>query len=239
MYQNLTPYIDKNLYNTKRCFEKIINFNSHGFRGNELDPTKKNILIAGCSIYYCTGVDDPYIFPNLLIEKLGSDYGYLNVSMPGTGIEAQVKNITWAVSNFKFEKLLWLGSHPSRGICYNDKYGMMHYNPSNPPGINNPWFNSNQGKIWVDNRIGNDYDVMCKLTDLTETLFVLLKALNIDVYTRNWGTEYNDNFFKPIREKFNFNSLPFFYQYDKSIDGVHPGIKSHSVHAEELAKLIN
>jgi len=239
MYQTLTPYIDKNLHIPSRRFEKIINFNSLGFRGNDIDPTKKNILIAGCSIYYCTGVDDPYIFPNLLLEKLGSDYGYLNVSIPGTGIEAQIKNITWALSNFKFEKLLWLGSHPSRGICYNDKYGMMHYNPSNPPGINHPWFTSSQGKTWVDNRIGNDYNTMCKLTDITETLFVLLKALNIDVYASNWDPEYYNNFFKPLRSQFGFKSLPFFNISDRAVDGLHAGIKSHSIHAEELAKLIS
>ena len=210
-----------------------------GFRGNDIDTTKKNILIAGCSIYYCSGVDEPYIFPNLLLEKLGSDYGYLNVSMPGTGIEAQIKNITWALSNFKFEKLLWLGSHPSRGICYHEQYGMMNYGPVNPAGANNTWFNSNQGKTWIDNRIGNGYNTMCKLTDITETLFVLLKALNIDVYTSNWDADYNDNFFKPLRSQFGFKGLPFFYRYDKAADGVHAGIKSHSIHAEELAKLIS
>jgi hypothetical protein len=234
MYQINSPYVDSDLLRNITW-----KFNGHGFRSEEYDSNKKNILIAGCSIHCCYALEDEHIFPNLLVEKLGSEYGYLNVSMPGTGIDTQIKNITWALSNYKFEKLLWLTTPPSRGIYYHESQGMLPFTPGEPEGISNKWFSSVKGRAWADARTINDYDTRCKVTDNIETLFVLLNALNIDSYVRSWGHEYDKNILSKLRQRFNIKNLPFFFAHDKAEDNIHPGIQSHIVYANQIYKLFD
>lgn len=233
MYQINTPYIDKKAAEKNPSWKH----NSHGFRGPEYDASKKNILIAGCSIHYCHALNDEYIFPNLLVDKLGEDYGYLNVSMPGTGIETQIKNITWALSNFKFEKFIWLTTPVDRVMYYHETEGMLPYNAISPPEHIHSWFSSIKGQAWVDVRIVNDYDAMCKTSDSIETLFVALRALNIDSYVSSWSHDYDATVLHQLRERFNVNPAPFFFGYDKASDNVHPGIKSHMAYADQIYEL--
>lgn len=232
MYKINTPFLDKHVSRLHLNWKH----NSHGFRGSEYDSSKKNILIAGCSIHYCYALDDEYIFPNLLVNKLGNDYGYFNVSMPGTGIDAQIKNITWALSNFKFDSLLWLSTPVDRGIYYHESEGILPYNPASPPHHSHSWFSSVKGQGWVDSRLANDYDTMCKTTDSIETLFLLLNSLNINSYVSSWGHDYDKTILSQLREKFNIKPMPFFFGYDKATDNVHPGMNSHIAYADKLHK---
>lgn len=235
MYKVATPYINPDLKHD--AYNKNFKFNSLGFRGNEFDPNKKNILIAGCSIYFCSNVEDQYIFPNLLVEKLGEEYGYLNVSMPGTGIDAQMKNITWALSNFKFEKFIWLSPTPARSLYYHETYGILTYCPGAPAQFMHKWFSSAQGQEWINARISNDHDTACKIADQLETLCLLLKTLNLDSYVKSWAA---NNVYKmdSLRYKFNLKHLPEFHKIDYGSDNLHAGINSHSAYADALYKLL-
>lgn len=233
MYKINTTYIDKKVFEMNPTWKH----NSHGFRGPEYDASKKNILIAGCSIHFCYALADEYIFPNLLVDKLGKDYGYLNVAMPGTGIDAQIKNITWALSNFKFDKFLWLSTPTDRAMYYHETEGMLPFNPASPVRHIHPWFSSVKGQAWTDARIINDYDVMCKTTDSIETLFLALNSLNLDSYVSSWQHDYDIEILSQLRTKFNVKSLPFFFGHDKAEDNIHPGMKSHCEYANQLYEL--
>lgn len=217
---------------TKSEIEKT---NSLGFRGKEFNPDKNNILIAGCSIHFGAFVDEQCIFSNLLVERLGEDYGYLNISVPGSGIDMEIKNIIWALSNFKFEKILWLMPNPVRGFYYHEHVGILPYNP----GFDYPWFSSIQGKNWVDVRISNDYDITRKALDQIELLFLLFKTLKLDSYVSSWNVNMDNNI-SSLRSKFNIKSLPQFPRLDivGNSQSPHPGIKSHDAYADALYQLI-
>ena len=234
MYQINTPYVDHKAFIMYPGWKQ----NSHGFRGDAYDPSKKNILIAGCSIHFCYALADEFIFPNLLIEKMGNECGYLNVSKPGIGIDAQIKNITWALSNFKFDKLIWLMPPTDRSLYYHETEGMLPFLPGAPEPFPNKWFSSVKGRAWVDARIANDYDATCKITDHIATLFLLLNTLKIDSYVRSWSEDYNYGILTKLRETFNIGDLPRFRGPDKAEDNIHPGIKSHAYYAGELYKLL-
>ena len=234
MYKVNSPYIDEKSF----CMYPGWKKNSHGFRGDAYDSSKKNILIAGCSIHFCYALGDEYIFPNLLIDKLGGDYGYLNVSMPGIGIDAQLKNITWALSNFKFDKFIWLMPPTDRSLYYHETEGILPFLPGAPEPFPHKWFSSVKGQAWADARIANDYDATCKIADHTETLFLLLNALKIDSYVQSWSADYDSGILGKLREKFNIKTLPHFRGPDKAADNIHPGIISHKSYADELYKLL-
>jgi hypothetical protein len=235
MYTINSPYID---HNVSKHYNPNWQFNSLGFRGREFDISKRNILIAGCSVHFGFAVDDHENFPNLLIDQLGEEYGYLNVSMPGTGIDAQIKNITWALSNFKFEKLLWLSSHPARALYYHETQGALPFCPGAPPMYTDHWFDSVQGRAWTASRIVNDYDTAAKATDAAETLFLLLNALNVDSYVKNWVDNYDIHMLSPLKSKYKIQSLPNFLIQDTAQDNLHAGVKSHAVYADNLYKLL-
>jgi len=209
--------------------------NSLGLRGKDFNPDKNNILIAGCSIHFGSFVNEEHIFPNLLVEKLGEEYGYLNISVPGSSIDMEIKNITWALTNFKFKKFLWLMPHPVRSFYYHEQVGILPYNP----GFKHPWFSTVQGRNWVECRISNDYDIVRKALDQIELLFLLLKTLELDSYVSSWDKNIDKNL-SQLRSKFNIKSLPHFPKLDIVGEShfPHPGILSHSSYADKLYELI-
>jgi len=207
--------------------------NSLGFRGKEFDPNKKNILIAGCSKHFGDWIDDQCTFSNLLIQKLGEEYGYLNISYPGSCIELQLKNITWALSNFKFEKFLWLLPDTSRSIYYHEKIGVLHFHQ----GSLDDWFSTVPGKKWIEHRLYHEGDVLMRTVNQIELLFLLLKTLKLDSYVSSWEQELEKNL-SSLRPKFNIKELPHFTKIDLATDIHYPGINSHSVYANKLYELI-
>lgn len=69
---------------------KIYRVNNYGFRGdNFTKPTE--ILIAGCSITYGSGLDEDYIWGSMLAKKLNASYS--NVGLSGASWQIIVDNI--------------------------------------------------------------------------------------------------------------------------------------------------
>lgn len=227
----------------EKCFEteptvleyKNIEYhiNEYGFRHNT-DTSKKLILFCGCSMTFGQGIAEEDTFPHIVTTKLGSDYDYINLGLPASGPDVQMLNLTWALNNFKIDKIFWYISDYHRQVFIKD----------NMIGLFTPsffgqedWFNQSIGKSFVEvNALLEDTWRLKTFWNLY-SLFSLIKSKNIETFVSSWESVLDAELEK-LRNEFSFNSLGNIDIVDVARDDIHPGILSNLQFAEKILKRI-
>jgi hypothetical protein len=78
-------------------------YNSLGFRGKEFEP-EEDLVIAGCSQTFGMGLEENYIWGNVVANSLG--YKASNISMPGASTESIINNIYAYFKEYGHPKML-------------------------------------------------------------------------------------------------------------------------------------
>lgn len=103
----------------------------HGFRVVPEDPNKPIILFAGCSMTFGTGLPVEDTWADMVAKELGYGNQYLNMGIPGTGPDAQIVNLHWALDNYKIDRIFWFMSDPHRQIVYQHEKFYCYVPPDN------------------------------------------------------------------------------------------------------------
>jgi hypothetical protein len=228
---------------TDKCFafeetidnykEICYNINEHRFRHN-VDYSKKIIVFCGCSLTFGTGLAEEDTYPHLVTGHLGNDYDYINISMPSTGPDIQMLNLSWALNNFNVEKIFWYMSDPHRQVVLPDNENVGLYIPSH---YHNEWFDHGIGKKFKEVNLELEDTWRLKTYWNLYSLFSLIKHKNIETYVTCWDLVL-DTELEKLRNLFGFNSLGNLNITDLARDNAHPGIDSHRQFAENILKRI-
>lgn len=196
--------------------------------------TKYKILFAGCSMTFGTGVDDTEVYPYHVDQLLGDDWNHINVGHPGSGPDVQIANITWAINNFKIDKLCWYMSDPHRQIIVPEENVLSLYVPVDENILDNKKLgrrfievNAKLEETWWQRTYWNIY-----------TLFSLCKAKEIPVYMTCWQGEYNYRL-KDLKQEFGVKELGNMRWQDRGRDDIHPGPESHRDFAKRIVEVLN
>jgi len=226
----------------KKCFEgeEVVdnykeityNINEHGFRHN-VDMSKKIVLFCGCSMTFGTGLAEEDTYPNLVTTALGDEFDYLNIGMPSTGPDIQMLNLTWALNNFKIDKIFWYLSDYHRQIIFKDNYINLYI----PNYYHNEWFDHGIGKKFMEVNSMLDETWRLKTYWNLYSLFSLIKNKNIETYVTCWDPVL-DTELGNLRKEFNFKPLGDVDSKDLARDAMHPGIISHRDFAKDILKRI-
>ena len=103
----------------------------HGFRVLPEDSTKPIILFAGCSMTFGIGLPVEDTWADMVAKELGYDTQYLNISIPGSGPDAQIVNLHWALDNYKIDRIFWFMSDPHRQVVYQNEKFYCYVPPDN------------------------------------------------------------------------------------------------------------
>jgi hypothetical protein len=206
--------------------------NEHGLRGTYV-PSNKLIAFAGCSMTFGIGVDDKETYPHLVTEKLGSDWGCLNIAHPGSGPDVQMANITWAIDNFKIDKLCWYMSDPHRQIVIPEENTISLYVP-----VDNNILPSKLAKRFIEVNTKLEETWWYRTYWNIKTIFSLCKAKNIDVYMTCWQGEY-DYRLKELKDEYGVKELGNMHHPDRARDALHPGPESQADFAERIYGVVH
>lgn len=203
--------------------------NEHGFR-YDTTPKEKLICFVGCSITFGIGVAEEDSFPYIVTKSLGDNWQYINVAVPGSGPDIQMHNLTWAINNFKIDKIVWYMSDPLRFILWetNPKLLIPNWFSNNSPTENNA----------LQQTVRTENTVMLKTIWNLRTLFSLIQAHNIELFCTCWIEEFNEKI-KPLINEFNFKEIGNIDDLDLARDNAHPGKLSHRDFAERIIRIIN
>lgn len=228
---------------TNKCFEfeeVIDNYkevcyttNEHGFR-HKVDYSKKIILFCGCSMTFGTGLAEEDTYPHLITSYMGNDYDYINISMPSTGPDVQMLNLSWALNNFNVEKIFWYMSDPHRQVVSIIENAINLYIPNNH---HYEWFNHGIGKKFMEVNLELENTWLLKTYWNLYSLFSLIKHKNIETYVSCWDLIL-DTQLENLRKEFKFKSLGNINSIDLARDNAHPGVNSHRQFAENILKRI-
>jgi len=220
-------YIDKN-------YKKNVTYtiNEYGLRGSYL-ASKKLIVYAGCSMTFGIGVDDDETYPSLVTKQLGNEWAGLNIAHPGTGPDVQMANITWAIDNFKIDKLCWYMSDPHRQIIIPEENVISLYVPVDtnilPPKLAKRFIeiNTKLEETWWYKTYWN-----------IQTIFSLCKAKKIELYMTCWQGEY-DYKLQKLKKQYNVKELGNMRNIDLARDALHPGPKSQADFARRILGVLD
>jgi lysophospholipase L1-like esterase len=98
-----------------------ISHNSSGFRGPELDTTKRRdrtrIVALGGSSTYCVSITDDATWPYLLEKKLGPGFEVVNLGVPGyTTVENLIQTAFWLPDLTPKIAIYYLGWNDARNL---------------------------------------------------------------------------------------------------------------------------
>ena len=201
--------------------------NSLGFRGPE--PTSDEIvLFGGCSLTYATGVEAEQSWPYLI----ANGDNYLNVAIPGSGIDVQLLNLTWAINNYNVKKLYWYASDPHRQVVVRDDEIYVNlYVPGDMHLLND---NLKLRKNFIRSNTLMSETIWQKYFWNIYTFFSLCKQKNIEMFVTVWMGEY-DYKLENLKREFNVKSIGNIkHDLDKGTDNLHPGPKCHKTFADYI-----
>lgn len=209
--------------------------NQYGFRGPIVDSNKK-ILFAGCSFTYGAGVAYHETFAKLTAEKLGQDWSCLNIGIPGSGILEQVASISWALTNFKIDKICWYISDPIRTTVLINNYQKLRFLVNRDFSFlkNDHIKDMNR---FIENHLYFERNHLHQLKYSIYTIFSMIKQKNIKCYTTCWIDSF-DNEIQDIKDEFNVKSMGNINWLDKGTDDGHPGPKSHAEFADRIIGIL-
>ena len=191
----------------------------------------KNICFVGCSHTFGHGMPQEYSYPEVLTKKLGDEWQCINVSQPGSGPDAQMINLSWAIDTFKLDTVVWYMSTPLRHIVNN---GYIHcYVPPNARGI----FGEEKNKRFILSESDLEDTYYTKTYWQLHTIFQLLKQKNIKTYFRCWDGKLHHEL-KDMMNLFNVIEIPDMKRIDDARDGMHRGVLSHEDFANRILEVI-
>lgn len=202
--------------------------NQYGFR-YDLTEKANTICFVGCSITFGEGLSQTDIFPELVTKSLGTNWQCINLGMPGSGPDIQLVNLTWAINNFKIDKIVWYMSDPLRQMTH-----------SKTLQVHAPNFMSHDKhqRDFVSYIVNYEETILLKTYWNLYSIFSLIKEKNIDLYFRCWISEYHSRL-KPLLDQFKFKEFNPMNNVDLARDERHPGIISHKKFSQHIIEQIN
>lgn len=202
--------------------------NEYGFRFDNFKKDKV-ICFVGCSITFGEGLQQDKIFPELVTQSLGDEWQCINLGMPGSGPDIQLINLTWAINNFKIDKIVWYMSDPLRQMTH-----------SKSLQVHAPNFiaHDKHQRDFVNYIVNYEETILLKTYWNLYTIFSLIKEKNIDLYFRCWIQEYHSRLIS-ILDQFKYKEFDPMNNIDLARDERHPGILSHKIFAQHILEKIN
>jgi lysophospholipase L1-like esterase len=154
---------------TEKAFRSTVTTDSHGFRSEDIDPSKKTMAVLGDSITFGYGVENQETLPAQL-QSLLPDYNVINAGVPGYNLTQERATYEEKIAPLKPEMLLlvfyWNDLTDTEPALLGDD-GNLYQKGSKPAGSNcNPiqegLMGLIPGKCWLDTHSAM-YRVMKKL----------------------------------------------------------------------------
>lgn len=202
-------------------------FNSQGYRCNEFTRKAFNIMTLGCSMTFGNAVPVHDRFSTLICNELGKDVADWNLAWPGTSGDYCSRIIALCFDRLKPDLVLVNFPHIGRMEYFDCNGRLYDYRPL----AKTTDLIEKQNKELIDGlaseyqsiyRFFKNFKLIEKTIQSTPWLFSVQKE---DEQTLKQYTD-NELFVKPLNK------------VDTGRDGGHPGIKSHSLHAESYLRKI-
>jgi len=182
--------------------------NKEGFRSKSFDEfnvNNKNILFAGCSHTFGSGLPESHVWVKKLIDKVSNNnsFDYYNIGIPGAPTQVIIKNIlTFFVKVGIPDYLFMLLPETSRGLKWDgNRYASVSYYPKSD-GFSE--FTKNYSNSYVHE------DALLIETMLIHLLESLCKSLNVKFIWSSTIIFQND-----FNEAMNFKN---YISLDKNLD---------------------
>lgn len=202
--------------------------NNLGFRYDET-PKKNTICFIGCSMTFGVGLKESDTFAHIVTANLGEDWQCMNLGVPASGPDIQMLNLTWALNNFKIDKIVWYMSDPLRQFWWNTA-----------PHIIAPafWPNESEEQEICKQIVSNEQTSYLKTYWNLYSVFSLIKSKNVDTYCTCWTGEFH-SIIEPLLTEFNIKQIGNIKWLDKARDRCHPGPLSNKEFATRILEAIN
>lgn len=240
-YGNITPLIDEDfvehkgnyrIYNLGEIVKKHYKINKYNFRGKfDFVSPEQKIGFFGCSFTFSEGVDDGWIFKDIVENKSGCNC--FNFGTLGASIEyiAYTFNAASRVINFDKAAIITLPDIYRSIYLQSNSKDTSHRNISH---------STKTGYKKLDDAVKIVYM-------LPEEIFVQRAITNINwiVSTakqkgmRVFLTSWSEETYEILHRIFPKSTLNEMFPYiDRAADNLHPGLQSHRKFAEQVMSVI-
>jgi hypothetical protein len=237
-------YVNKQLYKiaTDDSGTILYDMNEHGYRSTStFKKSNYNILSLGCSWTMGIGVDNEYIWPNIVSKNLGTNFNY---SMYGTSVSFAAKTFykfTTSQFNPNLVIVMWPGFSRRDYIKEDGTFkkigGFRHANSKDVV-----WKNDDEDILFLQLR--NDYQDLMIFWEAYVFVETISKLHNIKTFHTIAGYYYDVfvNLEKYLTNTIDYNRFFMpkdFYKNDlKGADNQHPGEDWHINFGNEFYKFI-
>ena len=200
----------------------------HAFRTVPKDPTKPVTIFAGCSMTFGIGSPVEDTWPAMVAKELGVEDQYVNMGIPGSGPDAQIVNLHWALDNYKIDRIFWFMSDPHRQVVYqNDRFSCY------VPPDTNFFHDKNFGEKFVEVNTMLYDTIWIKTYWDVYGLFSRIAEKKIPTNMSCWWGRCDYDLI-PLREQFGIKPLGKIKSIDLARDNRHPGVQSHEYLTKQI-----
>lgn len=193
----------------------------HGFRTIPKDPTKPVTIFAGCSMTFGIGSPVAETWPAMVAKELGVEDQYVNMGIPGSGPDAQIINLHWALDNYKIDRIFWFMSDPHRQVVLQDNKFVCYVPPDT-----NFFHDKNFGAKFVEVNTMMYDTLWIKTYWDVYGVFARIAEKKIPTNMSCWWGRCDYDLIA-LREQFGIKPLGKMKSIDLARDNRHPGVKSH------------
>lgn len=219
--------------------------NMYGFRGEwrtveDLKDVSDKVMILGCSNTYGTGIPKEHGWADIMNKRLKSDdldLNFINLAMPGSGMQKQLRIANHFLAVMDFRAIIWLMPNMGRKELFvdylnHDEHKSVNIIPSAPvAGLHA------ELKFKYERVVSDDYTIY----ELEKCLHhLLLAANNTQIFLSSWDPETYQALINLTPEGMTllpvFNMLTRYNEY--AVDGVHPGLVQNQRWVTQIYNLI-
>lgn len=216
------------------------NFNSHGYRCNELNsyPAGNFLLAVGCSYTQGVGLFNEHVWCNVLGNSL--DMPAMNLGAPGMGLEyVMYTTLNYLNGDFPLPKVAVIQHSEVSRVAMLMKY---HEDPHARLGVDHGIASDNQSpkEYFIEQNNDGNYTNLFKCGYYTDIITKMWNDAGVPVIHWTFSGD-GDNFFSDYTihsypEQLDIDLFPKWDYYNCARDMLHDGHIKHAVIAEQLQR---
>lgn len=240
-YGNTTPLTEESfveskgdyqIYNLGEIVKKYYKINKYNFRGKfDFVSPEQKIGFFGCSFTFGEGVDDGWIFKDIVENKFGCNC--FNFGTLGASIEyiAYTFNAATRVINFDKAAIITLPDIYRSMYLQSNSTNTSHRNISHSTKTGYTKLDDTVKSIYM---LPDDFFVQRAITNIN-WIVSTARQKGMRVFLTSWSNET----YEILRRIFPKLSMDEMFPYiDRGIDDLHPGLQSHRRFAEQIMSVI-
>lgn len=171
-------------------------FNSHGFRGPEIDLDKESVVFLGCSYTEGVGLDYSHTWASFVSTHF-KDLQQINAGIAGADTRAMYKALSTVVHDVKANVKMVVALAPDfcrRTMHIGENFDSTNLQTVTPMDVERIGLNKKQKEFYKDYLLAyRDINAYLDYVDSLNMMMLLCKSNDIDFYWTSWSGSQKKN----------------------------------------------